>query len=247
LTFPNGPASWLDTNLTSAQMSPFVPGAGTGPKITAKFKAKVFGFGDVVVDGNTLTLYQISEPLLPTSSASPANPFPFGADMNGKPLNDPIPDTLIDPATGQVVSQPADGTPAMLEVFTVSKPDISNALFTSITAPSTVVGGGSIAYSIEVENDSAYPLNAVQVVVALPRGLEFDGDLDASTTLHDRSKVVITIGRLVPGESRTLELRTRVAEGQSAGNVLSITPVIRSATAQAVTLTPASTTIVSFR
>jgi hypothetical protein len=39
LTFPNGPASWLDTNLTSAQMTPFLPGAGTGPKITAKFKA----------------------------------------------------------------------------------------------------------------------------------------------------------------------------------------------------------------
>jgi hypothetical protein len=107
LTFPNGPASWLDTNLTSAQMATFLPGAGTGPKITAKFKAKVFGFGDVVVSGNTLTLYQISEPLLSTSSASASNPFPFGADLNGKPLNDPIPDTLVDPSTGQVESPAA--------------------------------------------------------------------------------------------------------------------------------------------
>jgi len=185
-------------------MTPFLSGAGTGPKITAKFKAKVFGFGDVVVNGNTLTLYQISEPLLSTSSATFANPFPFGADLNGKPLNDPIPDTLIDPATAQVVTPAGDGTPALLDVFTITKPDVSGSLFTSVSAPSSVVSGGSIVYDIRVANDSPYALNAVQVVVALPKGLEFDGDVDARTTLQGRVNVVMTIGRLVPGEERNL-------------------------------------------
>jgi uncharacterized repeat protein (TIGR01451 family) len=247
LTFPNGPASWLDTNLTSAQMSPYQPGAGTGPKITAKFKAKVFGFGDVVVNYNTLSLYQISEPLLPSSSATATNPFPFGADLNGKPLNDPIPDTLIDPSTGKVVSAPADGVPAMLDTFTITRPDISGSLFTSVVAPLAVVSGGAIVYNIAVENDSNYPLNAVQVEVALPRGLEFDGTLDSNTTLHNRSNVVMTIGRLVQGENHTIELRTRASEGQPKGTTLSITPVVRSSTAQPVKLATASTTIIAPR
>jgi len=37
-------------------MSAVLPGAGSGPKITTKFKAKVFSFADVVVRGNKLTL-----------------------------------------------------------------------------------------------------------------------------------------------------------------------------------------------
>ena len=68
--FPNGPASWLDTNLTSAAFSPVLPGAGSGPKITAKFKSKVFSFADVVVGDNKLSLYQITEPLTSSSSAT---------------------------------------------------------------------------------------------------------------------------------------------------------------------------------
>jgi hypothetical protein len=54
-------------------------------------------------------------------------------------------------------------------------------------------------------------------VVALPKGLEFDGDLDARTTLQGRVNVVMTIGRLVPGEERNLQLRARAAEGQANG------------------------------
>src|SRR5262249_18326289 len=68
LVFPQGPASWLDTKLTTTQMAPFFPNAGAGPKITMKFKAKVFSFADIVVNGNALTLYQITEPLQATSS-----------------------------------------------------------------------------------------------------------------------------------------------------------------------------------
>jgi hypothetical protein len=41
LTFPNGPAAWLDDHLTNAEMAPFIPNAGAGAKITAKFKGRV--------------------------------------------------------------------------------------------------------------------------------------------------------------------------------------------------------------
>jgi hypothetical protein len=44
-------------------MAPFFPNAGAGPKITMKFRAKVFSFADVVVSGSVLTLYQVTEPL----------------------------------------------------------------------------------------------------------------------------------------------------------------------------------------
>jgi hypothetical protein len=82
-SYPQGPGSWLDNHLTTAEMAPFVPGAGEEPKITVLFKAKIFSFGHIVVDGNKLTHYQISEPLLPTSSASSANPAPYGLDYYG--------------------------------------------------------------------------------------------------------------------------------------------------------------------
>jgi hypothetical protein len=51
-----------------------------------------------LVDHNQLTLYQISEPLQSTSSATSADPAPYGTDINGQQLNDPIPDTQLDPA-----------------------------------------------------------------------------------------------------------------------------------------------------
>src|SRR5579871_6622675 len=82
-TYPNGPNSWLDTHLTNTAMTNFFATAGSGPKITARFKGKLFSFADIVVNNNELTLYQISEPLSNSSSATAANPFPFGTDING--------------------------------------------------------------------------------------------------------------------------------------------------------------------
>jgi uncharacterized repeat protein (TIGR01451 family) len=242
-TVEYGTTARLDTNLTSAQMTPFLPNAGAGPKITAKFKAKIFGFGDVVVNDNSLTLYQISEPLLSPSSATAANPAPYGTNANGKPINDPIPDTLIDPSTGQVVSPPADGPSALLDKFTITKPDVSASLKVSISAPARVVPGGSIFYNVSISNSSLYPLNGTQVLISLPKGLEFDGDLDTHTTLQGRSKVVVTIGRIVPGEQRTVQVKARAAEGQAVGATLSTGAIVRSSTAQPVTASPATTTI----
>ena len=90
VTVKQGPSDWLDTNLTNLEMAGNIPDAGTGPKITSKFKSKVFSFGHVVVNGNKLTLWQISEPLQSTSTATADKPGPYGTDINGKPLNDPF-------------------------------------------------------------------------------------------------------------------------------------------------------------
>ncbi|HMF78096.1 MAG TPA: hypothetical protein VK604_20735, partial [Bryobacteraceae bacterium] len=42
LTVPQGPADWLDTNLTNREMVTNFANAGTGPKIMSKFKSKIF-------------------------------------------------------------------------------------------------------------------------------------------------------------------------------------------------------------
>jgi uncharacterized repeat protein (TIGR01451 family) len=243
LTFPNGPAGWLDTSLTNAQMAPFLPNAGAGQKVTAKFKAKVFGFGDVIVNDGRLTLYQITEPLLKTSSATTANPAPYGTGLDGKPLNDPIPDTMIDPATGQVVSTPADGTPAMLDKFTITRPDVSASVSVNVDAPANVVPGGAIVYKFTVTNNSQYALNGSQVSMTLPKGMEFDGQTNQHVTLHSRNTVVLTLGRLVQGEQKSIRFRARAAEGQAKGSTLSMSGILRSATALPISIPAVSTTI----
>src|SRR5262249_61084435 len=93
--FLKGVPSFLDTSLSDDAMKAFLPNAGSGPKITARFKSKLFSFAHVVVEDNELTLYQITEPLGATSSATPQQPAPFGTDYRGRPLNEPIPYTVF--------------------------------------------------------------------------------------------------------------------------------------------------------
>jgi hypothetical protein len=227
-TFPNGPASWLDTNLTSAAFSPVLPGAGSGPKITAKFKAKVFSFADVIVGDNKLTLYQITEPLTSSSSATSSNPAPFGTDVNGTPLNDPIPDTLVDPTTGNVVSAPATGASALLDKFVVTKSDLSEDLGVRLSASHSVVPGGQLTYTLEVHNGSSYGLNGSQAVFEIPGGVTFVASPDGSATQVD-SQIVVTIGRLDAGGSAIVRIQTQVNTG--AGPELTGTALLRSSTA----------------
>jgi len=229
LTFPNGPASWLDDHLTGAEMRPFMPGAGQGPKITAHFKAKVFSFGDVVVDRNRLSLYQISEPLQATSSATAADPAPYGTDYLGNPLNDPIPDTVLDPATGKVVSDPATGTPALLDRFTITKPRVGHRLRATLHAPRHARRGAVVSYTLEVDNRTGYALNGTQAVVTLPEGVEFAGRLGNEATVHGR-KVVLTLGRLDKGESRRVEVPVTAGRGERGEVLRGLTAQVRSAT-----------------
>jgi hypothetical protein len=239
LVFPNGPASWLDDHLTSAEMAPFIPGAGQGTKITAHFKAKVFSFADVVVQDNSMTLYQLSEPLQSTSSASAQDPAPYGTDINGNPLNDPIPDTLIDPDTGKVVSAPAEGTPALLDRFTITKPELGRRLQARLQAPRHVAPGGTVNYQLHLRNGSGISLNGTQVVLTLPQGSAYAGGLDYSATQQGR-RVVLTLGRLEAGASRDVSIPVILPADAGHRQRLWTFAEVRSATAMPVSVTPAT-------
>jgi hypothetical protein len=209
LTVPQGPASWLDTNLTNPEMSNFFPTAGTGAKITARFKSKVFSFGAVVVDHNKLTLYQISEPLQSTSSATPANPAPFGTDVHGAPLHDPIPESQVDPVSGRVVSVAATGASALLDAWTVTKPDAGRLVKVKLSAPREIPGGQTLTYEVFIRNDSDYALSGTQVRFHLPQGLEFTGTPRGGATLQG-DEIVLTVGHLAAGADQTVEIPTLV-------------------------------------
>jgi hypothetical protein len=200
--YPQGPASWLDTHMTAAEMAPAVPGAGQGPKITVLFKAKVFSFGHVVVEGNKLTHYQISEPLLPTSSATTLNPAPFGVDYYGQPIKDPIPDTLVNPATGQVVGVNPQGTPDLLDKWTIEKPDLDDAVTVQL-APQPY---GNASKVVVVSNKSPYALNGAQLV--LSDADDYTGPLDDTHTVQD-DRLVITLGRIAAGATASVTVPFR--------------------------------------
>jgi hypothetical protein len=163
-----------------------------------------------VVRGNRLTVYQISEPLQSSSSASASNPAPFGTDVNGTPLNDPIPDTLVDPATGDVVSAAAAGQSALLDKFTVTKPDVEDSIGVHIEGPQQAVAGSAITYNVRVRNGSAYPLNGAQVVIHLPDGAAFAGATNDTLTVHG-GQVVVTVGRIGIGGVQTVEVSATLA------------------------------------
>jgi len=210
LTVPQGPASWLDTNLSNPEMINFLPNAGQGQKITARLKAKVFSFGDVLVDHNKLTLYQISEPLQATSSATSADPAPYGTDINGQPLNDPIPDTDIDPSTGQILSPPATGTSALLDKWTVTKPEVISSFSATLSAPGKVHSGDELTYTVTLKNNSQYSLNGTQVRLLLPGGVSFAGTTGNTITLQG-NEVVVTVGRLATGAEQSVSIPTAVS------------------------------------
>ena len=242
MTFPNGPASWLDDHLTGAQMAPFMPGAGQGPKITAHFKAHVFSFADVVINDNKLTMYQISEPLQGTSSATAENPAPYGTDVNGKPLNDPIPDTLIDSATGKVVSEPAQGIPALLDKFSVTKPELAQQLRVQLQSPTHLVPGATVNYTLNITNDSRYALNGTQAVFKLATGSQFAGVEGYASTQHG-DEVVVTVGRLVSGAQRKVTLSVTLPNNFSSRREMAVSAKVRSATAMPVDARPAITNL----
>jgi hypothetical protein len=195
LSVTQGPESWLDTHLTDSEMAAILPGAGTGPKITVKFKAKVFSFAQVVVQDDELTLYQITEPLQDVSTATPSIPAPFGTDLHGQPLKNPIPDTLVDPTTGDLVSPPAVGTPSLLDKVKITKADLSRELSVALTGPRVVRPGASASIEAHVTNRSRHGLNGTQVVFVLPDGVQYAGVESDTATVHG-NEVVVTVGRL---------------------------------------------------
>jgi uncharacterized repeat protein (TIGR01451 family) len=230
LTVPKGPASWLDTNLTNPEMINFFPNAGAGAKITAKFKSKVFSFGDVLVDRNKLTLYQISEPLQAVSSATPADPAPFGTDINGAPLNDPIPDTQVDPSTGRVVSAAATGASALLDAWTVTKPDVDDSVMAKLSAPGQIKPGQAITYTVSIRNDSKYALSGTQVRLRIPHTLAFAGTSSDVVTIQG-DQVVYTLGYLAVGAEQTVTIPMSVPSNVRSHDVLRVRAHLYSSTA----------------
>jgi len=240
--FANGVDSFLDTSLSDDAMKAFLPNAGTGDKITAKFKSKVFSFAHVVVDDNTMTLYQISEPLGTTSSSTPQKPAPFGTDFRGRPLNDPLPDTVFDPVTRTVVSSPATGTPALLDKVVVTKPDISDRTEAKLETRRHVTPGDSVRLSFTFRNRSGVALNGTQAVVTLPDGVAFDFATGGTTTVQGRD-VVVTLGRTVPGERVEVEIVGRASPSLPRGSRLTFTGALWSSTALPVTARSVTTKV----
>jgi uncharacterized repeat protein (TIGR01451 family) len=244
LTVPQGPASWLDTSLTNREMINFVPNAGTGPKITTKFKAKIFSFGHVLVNGNTLTLYQITEPLSNSSSATQAIPAPFGTDINGTPLNDPIPDTVLSATTGSLLSAPATGTSALLDQFTITKPDVSSSMSVQLSAPPSATAGGALVYTLSVQNNGPTALNGTQLRLTMPSTLTFAGLATDPVTVQG-SDAVFTVGRLAPGTQQIVQIKTRVAAGTPTGTLITASASLTSGTAQPLAGNSAPTRVVN--
>ena len=242
LTVPQGSASWLDTNLTNPEMINFFPNAGQGTKITVKFKSKIFSFGDVVVDRNKMTLYQISEPLQTTSSATSADPAPYGTDINGQPLNDPIPDTELDASTGQVISAPATGTSVLLDKWTVTKPEIGDSLLAKLSAPNKVRAGQTLTYTVSIRNGSQYALNGTQVHFQLPGAVKFAGQPSNTVTVQG-NEVVVSVGRIATGSEQTVEIPILVSSETRNGR-LQAWAVVSSSTALPVNSNPATTIVV---
>ncbi len=243
LTVPQGPASWLDTNLTNPEMVNFVPNAGQGTKITTKFKSKIFSFGDILVDHNKLTLYQITEPLQATSSATSADPAPYGTDINGQPLNDPIPDTEIDPSTGQVTSVAATGPSVLLDKWTVVKPEIATSAIAILTAPNKIRAGQTLTYKVFIKNRSRYALNGAQVRFELPRDVSFAGAPSNTVSLQG-DEVVLSIGRIDTGAEQTIEIPVQVSSDVHRNERLSAAAGVYSSTALPLFTNPASTIVV---
>ena len=233
LTVPQGPADWLDTNLTNAEMINFVPRAGTGPKITTKFKSKVFSFGHVLVNGNNLTLYQISEPLSGSSSATTSEPAPYGTDINGKPLKDPISDTVLNATTGSLISAPATGTSALLDQWTITKPDVSGSVHISLSAPDSANPGGTIPYSILISNNGTTPLNGAQIRLTVPPGV-MSAALPTAPITVQGSDIVYTIGRLAPGSEQTAQINAQITDDDKHTEMIRAQVSLTSGTAQPV-------------
>jgi len=246
LMLPQGPQSWLDTNLTNTSMTPFFPTAGSGPKITTKFKAKVFSFADVVVNGNALTLYQISEPLTAAPSAPPqaGQTPPFGTDVNGNQVPTPLPDTVINGNTGQYVAGTNGqvGVHALLDQFTVTKPSLAGALAVTLSAPPNVLPGGPLVYTVRVVNNSPYALNGAQIVFTLPNGASYTGPT-SDTLTQNGQQIVVTMGRIEAGAARVLQFKSRVTAAQ--GAVLQSAAMVRSGTALPITSNTAGSRVIA--
>jgi uncharacterized repeat protein (TIGR01451 family) len=177
-----------------------------------------------------------------TSSATAADPAPYGTDINGTPINDPIPDTEIDPNTGDVTSAPATGTSALLDSWSVTKPDVRGSVIATISAPPQTSPGQTLTYSITVRNSSKYGLSGAQVHFELPQGAQFTGTTGTAVTVQG-SDVVLTLGHLDAGSVQSVEVPVRVPSNIHPHQVLLAQAKVQSSTALPVESNPVITLV----
>lgn len=118
----------------------------------------------------------------------------------------------------------------LLDKFTVTKPDVSDAVTVRAAAPEHPQGG-AIVFNVQVDHHGTIALNGTQVVLSLPRGFAPESRA-AGTTVHARD-VIVTLGRLAAGDSRTLAITANVSQGDREG-LGDARVLLRSGTAQPV-------------
>jgi uncharacterized repeat protein (TIGR01451 family) len=190
-----------------------------------------------------MTLYQISEPLSNSSSATPGNPAPFGTDINGIPLNDPIPDTVLDAATGSLLSTPANGPSALLDQWTITKPDVTSSVTIQLSAPPSATAGGALVYTFTIKNSGTTALNGTQLRLTMAPTLTFAG-LPTDPVTVQGSDAVFTAGRLAPGAEQIIQIKTRVAANAPVGTSITASASLTSGTAQPVAANSITTKVV---
>jgi uncharacterized membrane protein len=140
---------------------------------------------------------------------------------------------LIDPATGLVVSAPAEGTSTLLDTFTVTKPEVEETLTAKLSAPRTITSGTLLSYTLSISNRTGYALNGTQAIVTLPKGVDFSGTPGDAITQNGR-EVVITIGRLEAAETRNVHVEVKIPAAGNEDAMLVASASVRSATAMPV-------------
>jgi hypothetical protein len=130
-----------------------------------------------------------------------------------------------------VSGQEQQGQPALLDKFTITRPDVAGKLVATLAGPFS--SAGMLSYRIRVANHTSLGLCGVQVVFHAPSGLPLDGAADETTTVHGQDAVV-TIGGLDPGADTVATLSFPAPSGVSAKTLKAVTATIRSSTVQPV-------------
>src|SRR5262245_20198139 len=146
------------------------------------------------------------------------------------PVHDPLYDTVFDPVTRMMISEPLEGIPALLDKLTVTKPDISSDASARLTAPRETAPGEQIEFTFRFKNRTSHPLSGTQVVIRLPHDVSFVSASDGTTTVQGRD-VVVSLGRTVPDQAIALRIEGRVADSAKHGEVLTAAGTLRSSTA----------------
>ena len=159
-----------------------------------------------------------------------------------RPLYDPIPDTVIDPTTGALTSNPATGNSALLDAWSVTKPEVRGSVLATVTAPAETSPGQTLTYTVTVRNSSKFGLNGAQVRFELPENTQFVGTTGTNVTLQG-DDVVLTLGHLDVGAVQTVEVPVIVPSSKHGHQVLFAHASLHSSTALPVESNPVITLV----